>query len=197
MDPGAQARRARNVISGWGFVARMKQRVPSACLPPEGTEPELIFTLPELQYPAQLNICRQLLDCNLEAGRGNRPAIFFRGRTTSFDELSAAVQSFSASLLDLGLVPGDRVLLQLLESARVHHCLVGLPPCRVGGIVVATMLSFAVPRTWPKSSPDSRPAFVISQEDLFGASWRRRSLAYPTAKSDPAGLAARRCLQLG
>lgn len=42
-------------------------------LPPAEQWPELVFELPELQFPAQLNATVELLDRAIEEGHGERP----------------------------------------------------------------------------------------------------------------------------
>ena len=45
-------------------------------LPPRDQWPDLIFTLPELQYPERMNCIVELLDTKVQQGYGDRPAIF-------------------------------------------------------------------------------------------------------------------------
>ena len=65
----------------------MKQSIPENYLPSPGQCPKLVFPK-GMQYAARLNACQELLDRNLSAGRGNRPAILYQGRTISYDELA-------------------------------------------------------------------------------------------------------------
>ena len=44
-------------------------------LPPKDQWPDLNFTLPELQYPSNLNCAVELLDKMVAAGNGARPAV--------------------------------------------------------------------------------------------------------------------------
>ena len=77
----------------------MKQRLPENYLPSREASPEII--LPgDMQYPAQLNACQELLDRNIAAARGSRTAIYHQGRKLSYDELAGAVQTFAAALRD-------------------------------------------------------------------------------------------------
>src|SRR5947208_1689326 len=137
----------------------MKQRLPENCLPPGELLPELALP-PEMRYPAQLNACAELLDRNLTAHNGGRPAIYFRGRTIGYDELAGLVESFASSLLDLGLVPGDRVLLRFWNQPE--FIIAWLAVLRVGGIVVATM-PLLRSRELGKVLADCQPAFAITQ----------------------------------
>jgi len=142
----------------------MKQRLPEHCLPLSDSLPELVFTLPELQYPPRLNACQELLDRNLEAPRRSRPAIYHQGRVVSFEQLAERVEAFAASLLDLGLVAGDRVLLRFWNQPE--FIIAWLAVLRVGGIVVATMPLLRA-RELVSILRDCQPALVVTQEDLW------------------------------
>ncbi|MBI4443625.1 MAG: benzoate-CoA ligase family protein [Acidobacteria bacterium] len=142
----------------------MKQRLPEDCLPVAGSRPELIFTIAELQYPARLNACQQLLDRNV-AQRGGRAAILYQDRSITFDELHAQVETLAAALLDQGLTPGDRVLLRFWNQPE--FIVAWLAVLRIGGIAVATM-PLLRSRELETILGDCQPAFVITQEDLWG-----------------------------
>ena len=142
----------------------MQQKLPSDYLPPSDLLPELVFQIPELQYPPQLNACRELLDRNLAEKRGGRPAIFFEDRVLSYDQLSDSVQTVSAALLDLGLAPGDRVLLRF--NNRPEFIVAWLAVLRIGGIVVATM-PLLRSRELGAIVADCNPVFLFTQENLW------------------------------
>jgi 2-aminobenzoate-CoA ligase len=81
-------------------------------LPPRALWPELLFDLPELQYPERLNCTSELLDRALPE-HGARPAIFWRGGAWTYAELANKVDRIARVLIeDLKLVPGNRVLLR-------------------------------------------------------------------------------------
>ena len=57
----------------------------------------------------------------------DRPALIEpSGRTLSFTELRAAVGAFAGGLVDLGLRPGDRVVLLVPMSIELYIALLGL-----------------------------------------------------------------------
>ena len=60
-------------------------------LPPRSAWPEMIFTLPELHYPARLNAVDELLDRWLPAGHGEAPCVIFAGGQWSYAEFAARV----------------------------------------------------------------------------------------------------------
>lgn len=55
-------------------------------LPAAEDWPVLSFTLPELQYPAQLNCVTELLDRHIVAGNGDRPALHTLDESWSYEE---------------------------------------------------------------------------------------------------------------
>jgi len=108
-------------------------------LPPRGEWPDLVFTLPELQYPDALNCATELLDGALARGWGDRTAILAPGgRRWRYAELLAQANRIARVLVeDLALVPGNRVLLRGPNSPMMAACWFGV--LKAGGIAVATM----------------------------------------------------------
>ena len=82
-------------------------------LPPKDQWADLVFDLPELQYPDKLNCAVELLDKAMDKGWGNRVAILGNGIRWTYAELLAKVNQAAHVLTeDLGLVAGNRVLLR-------------------------------------------------------------------------------------
>jgi 2-aminobenzoate-CoA ligase len=108
-------------------------------LPPRELWPHLIYdSLPELAYPPRLNCAAELLDSRIAAGDGERTAILAPGVRWSYGELSAAVNRIAHVLVDdLGLVPGNRVLLRSANTPLLAAC--WLAVAKAGGVVVCTM----------------------------------------------------------
>ncbi|HEY7788833.1 MAG TPA: AMP-binding protein, partial [Casimicrobiaceae bacterium] len=107
-------------------------------LPPENAWPELIFTLPELQYPARLNCAAALLDDAVAAGFGARPAVIGADGTRTYAQLLDDANRIAEVLRDeLGLVPGARVLIRGYNNATFAASWLGI--VKAGCIVVATM----------------------------------------------------------
>jgi 2-aminobenzoate-CoA ligase len=107
-------------------------------LPPRAAWPALRFERPELRYPLRLNAAVELLDRNLERGRGDHPAIVTPAETLTYRALAERVDRIANVLVrDLGLVPGNRVLLRSANTAwmvAAHFAV-----WKAGGVVVATM----------------------------------------------------------
>jgi 2-aminobenzoate-CoA ligase len=82
-------------------------------LPPPEQWSDLIFDLPELQYPTHLNCAVELLDKAIDKGWGERIAVYGNGIQWTYAELLAKVNQAAHVLTeDLGLVAGNRVLLR-------------------------------------------------------------------------------------
>lgn len=111
-------------------------------LPPREMWPELLFDLPELRYPEQLNCAVELLDRATDSGGAERPAIYAPvgdGRTLlGYGQLRSLANQIAHVLRDeLGLVPGNRVLLRSPNNAMLAACVFAV--WKAGGIVVTAM----------------------------------------------------------
>ena len=111
-------------------------------LPPRAQWPDLVFDLPGLQYPPRLNCAAELLDRMVAAGHGERPALWapVDGKPVhcTYRQLLARANRIARALgEDLGLVPGNRVLLRGPNNPMMAACWLGI--VKAGGIVVATM----------------------------------------------------------
>jgi 2-aminobenzoate-CoA ligase len=103
-------------------------------LPPRDQWPELLFELPELQYPEQLNAAAALLS----GPPGDRPCVRGAGIAWTYGELRHHAAQVAAVLTeDLGLVPGNRVLLRGPNEPWQVACWLGV--LLAGGVAVATM----------------------------------------------------------
>src|ERR1044071_7391047 len=82
-------------------------------LPPSEAQPEFLFERPEFQYPDKLNAAVELLDKALERGWGDRIAVRGQAMSLTYRQLTEQANQLAHVLLeDLGLVPGNRVLLR-------------------------------------------------------------------------------------
>ncbi len=93
-------------------------------LPPPELWPALDYTgLPELAYPPRLNCAAELLDRVVAAGHGERTAILAPGTCWTYRELLEAANRIAGVLRDdLGLVPGNRVLLRGPNNPMMAAC---------------------------------------------------------------------------
>jgi 2-aminobenzoate-CoA ligase len=108
-------------------------------LPPREEWPEFIFELPALRYPDRQNAATELLTRAAERGWGDRPAIRWAGGLHwTYAELDARANQIARVLVeDLGLVPGNRVLLRAPNNPLYAACFFGV--LKAGGIAVGTM----------------------------------------------------------
>jgi 2-aminobenzoate-CoA ligase len=108
-------------------------------LPPPSQRPEFVFDLPELQLPEQLNCATELLARRIAAGEGARLCIQAPdGTRWSYADLQDRANRIANVLVrDMGLVPGNRVLLRAPNSPMMAAAWFGV--IKAGGIAVATM----------------------------------------------------------
>ena len=107
-------------------------------LPPRELWPDFVFNRPELQYPPRLNCVTELLDRWIERGHGDAPCLLDPGATWSYRALQERVNRIANVLVhDLGLIPGNRVLLRAANNPMMAACYLAV--LKAGGIVVATM----------------------------------------------------------
>ena len=108
-------------------------------LPPADQWPELTFELPGLQYPDRLNAGTALLDDVVATYGGDRPCLHQPGVPTwTYDELLAAANRIAHVLVDdLGIVPGNRVLLRGPNNQWLSAAWFGV--LKAGAVLVTTM----------------------------------------------------------
>ncbi|WP_425828459.1 AMP-binding protein [Streptomyces fractus] len=108
-------------------------------LPPAELWPGLRFDLPELRYPQRLNCGAELLDATVERHGADRPAFHSPGRTPwSYGELKATVDRIAHVLTDdLGVVPGNRVLLRGPTTRHLAAC--WLAVMKAGAVAVTVL----------------------------------------------------------
>ncbi|MEV5727918.1 AMP-binding protein [Streptomyces pharetrae] len=104
-------------------------------LPPPGQWPELRFDLPELRHPERLNCAAALLD----GPPDDRPVFHTPGGTAwTYGDLRTRVDRLAHLLTgDLGIVPGNRVLLRGPTTPWLAAC--WLAVLKAGGIAVTVL----------------------------------------------------------
>jgi len=107
-------------------------------LPAPELQPQYLFDLPELQFPERLNCAVELLDRHVEQGRGARLCIQAPGLRWSYADLQSRAHRIANVLVhDMGLVPGNRVLLRAPNNPMMAACWFAV--IKAGAIAVATM----------------------------------------------------------
>jgi 2-aminobenzoate-CoA ligase len=106
--------------------------------PPELMPVRQWDAIPELAYPERLNCAAELLDQMVDGGYADRPAVRFPGGEWSYRELLVKANRIAHVLVDdLGIVPGNRVLLRGANTPMLAACWFGV--LQAGGVVVCTM----------------------------------------------------------
>ena len=109
-------------------------------LPPRELWPEMDWAAtPELAaYPARMNCAAALLDAQVQAGRGTRPCCHFAGTVWTYGDMLATANRYAHVLVDdLGVVPGNRILLRAPNNPQALA--VWFAILKVGAVAVATM----------------------------------------------------------
>jgi 2-aminobenzoate-CoA ligase len=108
-------------------------------LPPRELWPRMDYgALPDLTYPAQLNCAAELLDRTVDAGLGDRVVFVTPTSRWTYTQLLDTSNRFAHVLVEeLGLVPGNRVLLRAPNNPLTVACWFAI--LKAGGVVVCTM----------------------------------------------------------
>ena len=108
-------------------------------LPAPEAQPEFRFDLPELRFPERLNCATELLDRHVQEGRGDRRCVSAPGGPAwTYAELQREADRIAHVLVrDLGVVPGNRVLLRAANKPMLVACWFAV--MKAGAIAVATM----------------------------------------------------------
>jgi 2-aminobenzoate-CoA ligase len=95
-------------------------------------------SLPELAYPKQLNCATELLDRMVGAGHADRTVFLFPGGRWTYRDLLEVSNRIAHVLVDdMGVVPGNRILLRGPNSPMMVACWFAI--VKVGAVVVCTM----------------------------------------------------------
>jgi 2-aminobenzoate-CoA ligase len=108
-------------------------------LPPRELWPIRDWTgIPELAYPGRLNCAAELLDKTAAGDGAQRPVIRWPDGLWTYEDLLIASNRIAHVLVDdLGLVPGNRVLLRAPNCPMLAACWFAV--LKAGGVVVCTM----------------------------------------------------------
>ena len=135
-------------------------------LPPRTLWPEMDYSvLPELAaYPSRLNAATALLDMQVAAGHGDRPMFVFDGAVWTYGDMLAQSNRIANLLAgDLGLVPGNRVLLRSGNHPMLAAAWYAV--LKAGGIAVTTMPTLRA-REIEYIAARARVQYVVSQHAL-------------------------------
>ena len=108
-------------------------------LPPADQWPVLEFTTEALQYPDRLNAATEIIDVPVTTFGADRPALRTPdGDVWTYGDLQRRANQIAQVLVDdLGLVPGNRVLLRSPNNPWAVAAWLGV--LKAGGIVATTL----------------------------------------------------------
>jgi 2-aminobenzoate-CoA ligase len=107
-------------------------------LPPREQWPDFLFRFPELHYPPCVNCASELVDRWVTNGEGSRPCVFAASESLTYAAFAERVNRIANVLTrDLGLVPGNRVLLRSANNPMMLAAYFAV--LKAGGVAVATM----------------------------------------------------------
>jgi 2-aminobenzoate-CoA ligase len=120
------------------FVSPQRDRFVHDRLPPAAQWPQLRYDLPELRFGERLNLVEELLDNAAAKGFAERPLLRSSRITLTYADVRDRVDRICRVLTeDLGLVPGNRVLLR--GGNTIGLALAWLAVVKAGLVAVATM----------------------------------------------------------
>ena len=107
-------------------------------LPPGDQWPRLVFDLPELHYPDRVNAATVLLDDTTARLGADRPCLRSLQETWTYGDVLARANRIAHVLTaELGVVPGNRVLLRGTNTPWLAACWLGV--LKAGAVAVTTM----------------------------------------------------------
>src|SRR6187399_463969 len=108
-------------------------------LPPQESWPEFLFDLPDVNYPERLNCGTELLDATVRRLGAARPCLLSPGGDPwSYGDLLERANQVARLLVEeLGVVPGNRVLLRGPNNPWLVACWFGV--LKAGAVAVTTM----------------------------------------------------------
>ncbi len=144
--------------------------------------------------PDRYNASTTFIDRNLEAGRGNKPAVLYQDQTLTYGDIGAMTNRTGNAMVKLGIQMEQRVLLLLLDSPEFVACFFGA--IRAGAVPIPTN-TLLRPPDYEYLLNDSRAVALIVSEPLYAniepirknLKWLKHVVVVPSpgSKSVPAG----------
>ncbi len=154
------------------------------------------FTPPRVTVPRDYNAAWDLIQRNLQAGRGNKAAFIDDAGSYTYGELAERVNRFGNVLADLGIGAESRVMLCLLDTvdfptAFLGSIQAGVVPIAANTLLTASDYDFMLgdsraralvvpPRRCGRSSKASSASTSISSTSSSRARTPRGSCTSPT-----------------
>jgi len=106
-------------------------------VPADGARPDLVYAVPEAHYPKQTNAAAELVDRHVAEGHGDDIAVYFEDETITYANLKRRIDRFGNALADLGVGPGNRVLVRFPN--RPESIVACLAVQKLGGVALPSM----------------------------------------------------------
>ena len=134
--------------------------IPEEYLPPEEMRPEKVYSIPEVQdYPARLNPARELLDRNVEEGRGGKPALLFQDRVITYGALAEQANRLGNVLASHGVEEEDRVV--ILSPNQPLSLVANFAALKLGAVPVPASPLLSPPEvSWVINNSEARALLV-------------------------------------
>ncbi len=117
-------------------------KIPESYLPPKDTWPVRVYGLPEYEdIPQSFNACVELIDKNIDAGRGDKAAIKFMDQEISYSQFLANICRVANGLKKLGVEKDDRVFMRMPNIPPLLYC--NFAALRIGAVALPTSILFA------------------------------------------------------
>ncbi len=121
---------------------------------------------PVVAIPREYNAAHDLIERNLRAGRGDKPAFIDDAGACSYDELARRVNRFASSLASLGLRAEDRVMICMLDTIDWPVAFLGAIKAGVVPVAANTLLK---PQDYEYMLRDSRARVLFVSQALLPA----------------------------
>jgi benzoate-CoA ligase family protein len=119
-----------------------------------------------ISLPERYNASTTFVDANLEAGRGNKPAVICGDRQLTYAQVAAMANQTGNALKRLGVRMEERVMLLLLDSPEFVASFFGA--IRMGAVPIPTN-TLLRPPDYEYLLNDSRATTLIVSEPLYAA----------------------------
>lgn len=116
-----------------------------------------------LEIPEQLNIAVEMVDKNIELGRGNKVAIYYGDQRFTYNDVYKSVNKAGNFLKELGVGMEDRVLLLMFDCPEFVASFFGA--IKIGAVPIPSNTMFK-PKDYLYLLNDSRAKVAIVSEDL-------------------------------
>src|SRR5476651_2733194 len=125
---------------------------------------DLVAAAPVGAIPRDYNFAADVLQRNLDAGRGAKPAYIDARGVTSYGQLADRVARFGAVLRSLGIKREERVLLGLTDTIDWPSAFLG---CLKAGVIAVPVNTLLTEDDYRFMLADSRAKCLVVSEALF------------------------------